>query len=193
MTTVLVHRLRQDFVLPVTFIVGCGGSYGPGCYQGEIKLCYVKLSSIQHGNWPLYSEAVLSCPPTQVVHLTLALATRAVLQLRNSLSARLCRELASIAPVVTCPTSMTCFTHLTVTELPASRTRGMKGEAFRAHSHLSERSESSQGLSSCIKGVTVQAALCASLQPCTGQPRTLPARTINRTLGCAPGNSTLLI
>jgi len=83
--------------------------------------------------------------------------------------------------------------HLPATELPASRTRRIKGEALRAHSHLSERSESSQGVSRRIKGVTEQAALYASLQPCTVQPRTLPARTINRRLGCTPSNSTLLI
>jgi hypothetical protein len=135
---------------------------------------------------------VLSCAPTQAMHLTLALATRAAPQLRNGLSTQLCHELAGIALAVTCPTSMTCFAHLPVTELPASRSCGIKGEAFRAHSHLSERSESSQGVSSHIKGVTVQAALCASLQPCTAQPRTLPARTINRRLGCCPGNSTSL-
>jgi hypothetical protein len=104
---------------------------------------------------------VLSRATTHTVRLTLALATRAAPQLRNSFSARLCHELAGIAPVVTCLTSMTCFTHLPVTELPAARTRGIKGEAVRTHIHLSERSESSQGVSSRIKGVTVQVPLCA--------------------------------
>ena len=136
---------------------------------------------------------VLSRALTQAMHLTLAVTTRAALQLRSSLSTKLCCELASIAPVVTCPTSVTCFTLLPVTELPASRTRGIKGEAFRAHGHLFKRSESYQRVSSSIKGVTVQAALCASLQPCTVQPPTLPARNVNRRLGCAAGNSTLLI
>lgn len=105
-------------------------------------------------------------PPTQVMHHALALAARATPQLGNGLCTQLCHEPVSIAPVVTCPTSMTCFVHLPVAELPASQTHGIKGEAFRAHSHLSERSESSKGVSRHIKGVTVRAALCASQQPC---------------------------
>jgi hypothetical protein len=127
------------------------------------------------------------------MHHTLALTARATPQLRNSLSTQLCHELTSIAPVVTCLTSMTCFAHLPVAEPLASRTCRIKGESFRAHSHLSERSESSKGVSRRIKGVRVQVALCASLQPCTVQPRTLPARTINCRLGCTPGDRTLLI
>lgn len=126
------------------------------------------------------------------MHHALALAARATPQLRNGLSTQSCHEPSSIAPVVTCPTSMTCFVHLPVAELPASQTHGIKGEAFRAHSHLSERSESSKGVSRHIKGVTVWAAPCESLQPYIVQPRTLPARTINSRLGCTPGNNTLL-
>jgi hypothetical protein len=45
--------LKQDFVLPVTFIVGYRDIYGSGYYQGETKLCYTKLLPIQHGNFPL--------------------------------------------------------------------------------------------------------------------------------------------
>jgi hypothetical protein len=131
--------------------------------------------------------------PTQAMHVTVALTRRTAPQLGSSRSTQLCCELASIAPVVTCPTSVTCFALLPVAELPASRTCGIKGEAFRAHGHLSERSESSQGVSSHIKGVTVQAALCASLLLCNVRPGTLPARTINHRLGCAPDNSTSLI
>lgn len=182
MTAVLVHRLQQDFVLPVTVIVGCGDIYGPGCYQGKPKLCYTKLSPVQCGNIPLQSETDLLCTPTQAVCLTLSQATRAALQLRNSLSRRLCHELAITGPVVTCPTSVTCVAHLPVTERPAAPTCGIKGEAFRAHSSLCERCEPSQGVSSCIEGgsLCVTAAIHHPAMHPAGKDYQLQARLYSR-------------
>jgi len=74
--------------------------------------------------WPSHAA------PTQASNLTLAIATRAALELRSGQSARLCHQPASTTLVVAQPTAVTCFAHLP--ERSFRWLRRTKGEAFRA-------------------------------------------------------------
>jgi len=64
--------------------------------------------------------------PTQVAHLTSALATRAALYSETALVRDCCISTGSTQAVI-CPTTVTCFAHPPITEQPSTQPHCTKG------------------------------------------------------------------